>query len=81
LSPLYILSHPLFNRDTRLVAEEAAGFGEVGTGEGHVFGAGRLEFDLGFLTGRFFDELDESQHLHRLVVAKIDRLAGNARSG
>src|SRR6478735_7665830 len=57
--PLDILADALGDIDFGFVTEQAAGFGEVGVGEGHVFGAGGVVIDSGFGAGGLLNELNQ----------------------
>ena len=75
-----IFPYPLFNRHPRFIAQQAAGFGEVGAGERRVFAARGVKLNVRLLAGSLFNEANEPQHLHRLIVAQVDGLACDARS-
>src|SRR5438067_400968 len=75
--PLHVLVNAGFNGDGRLVPEQAAGFGQAGVGERHVFGSRRMMFDHSFGAGRSFDELNQLPNGNRLIVAEVDALTDN----
>src|SRR6185437_9051837 len=73
------LAHSLLERHLRLVVEQPPGFGQVGTGDGHVAGLLGLVFDLGRLADRLFERGDHRAHGDWIGVAEVDRFADDVR--
>src|SRR5262245_16608682 len=63
--PGHILLDPLLDLDLWLIAQQAAGFGQVGVGEGHVLGSRRAMVDPGFHARRLLDQLDQVRDADR----------------
>src|SRR5262245_8938202 len=77
--PIYIVFHTRFNCHLWLVTEQAAGFGQAGVREGHIFGPRRVMFNGGLHAGGVLDELDQALNSDWLVVAEVDALAHDIR--